>query len=170
MVRERVSALVVEVHPAAFEALEAGVFLELLEFAVEVVLGEELDLAGFVALLALAGAEDREELPHGMVDHVLEFLLETRVSGVGVGGLDEVIDASEEVGAVAGAHEFLGGGGRFGAPVEWSAAIGVGLLALAGAEGIVAVFDLVGWQGGIPLSGLGALGKDGGECAQFPSL
>lgn len=95
------SAFVVVVFPVPLKAAEAGVLVELLDFTVPVVIGDEFDLASFVFILPLGGGDDGEELPIGVMDGVFQAAAEVGASGVGVGGFDEVVWQSKKEGAVA---------------------------------------------------------------------
>ena len=86
---------------------------------------------------ALGEAVDGEEAPVRLVDRLFQAGLQVAIPAVRVGGGDEVIDEPEEVGAVAGTHQ-LHGGLRFrAAEVEGLATGGIGLAALAGAQGLL---------------------------------
>lgn len=76
-------------------------FVELLDFSVPVVVGNEFDLAALVFFLAFGGGDDGEEFPVGVMDGFFEFALELLAAGIGMCGFDEVVGESKEEGAVA---------------------------------------------------------------------
>ena len=128
------STVAVEVFPSSFVAFEAGAFVEFVRLFAEEVFGDEFDFSDLVLRPAFGGAEDGEEAPVRFVDGLFQVALQVGFPGVRVGGGDEVIDEPEEVGAVAGAHQLLGGLRFRAAEVEWLAAGGIGLAAFAGAQ------------------------------------
>lgn len=108
--------------------------MEFMGFSVFEILGDEFDFSGFVGGAAFGGSEDGEEAPVGFVDVFFQAVFQIAGPGVGMLGGDEVVDQAEEEGAVAGAHELLGGFRFRGAEVIGLAAGGVGFAAFAGAE------------------------------------
>ena len=110
------------------------------EDAVLIVLGDEFDLAGLVTGLALAAADDGEELPTGLIGEGLDAGAGFRSFPVGMGGVHQVVDAAEKVGAVAGTHQLFRRLGQGFAIVVGRAAKAVGKAAFAGAKGDVADF------------------------------
>ena len=72
---------------------------ELLDLAVPVVIGDELDLAPVVVLLSFGGRDDGEELPIGVVNGVFQIPAKIGAAAIGVGGFDEVIRQPEKEGA-----------------------------------------------------------------------
>ncbi len=125
------SPLPIQIFPRSFITLKPGAFVEFVGLSFLEIFGDEFDFAGLVLGSAFGGAEDGEEVPVGIVDAFFETEFQIGGAGVRVLGGDEVIDQSEEKGAVAGAHELLGGGGFRGAEVKWLAAGGVGFAAFA---------------------------------------
>lgn len=111
-----------------------GMFVELLDFSVPVVVGNEFDLATLVFFLAFGGGDDGEEFPVGVVDGIFKFTLKAVATRVGVSGFDKVVDQSKKEGAVAGTHESLGGVWKCLVLVKGEAAVPVGFFAFAGAE------------------------------------
>lgn len=96
------------------------------------VTGDELDFSDLVCRRSLGGTDDVEVAPEELVDVAFVFRLQVGFAGVGVGGLDEVVDETEIVGAVSGAHEVLGGLWLGPAVVEEHAALVVAFVAAAG--------------------------------------
>jgi len=129
------SPFAVEIFPVAFEALEAGAFVEFAGLIILEVFCDKLDFSGLVAFPALGAAEDGEEAPVDLVDGFLDPGFQVGLPGVGVGGADEVVHEPEEVGAVAGTHQLFRSVRLGPAEVEWLAASAVGFPALAGAQG-----------------------------------
>lgn len=129
--------------------------MELLLFVVPIVFGDEFNLAGLVVFFAFGGGDDGEKLPVGVVDGALKIVLEVFLTFVGVGRFDEVVDESKEEGAIARAHQLLGGLGLLFATMEGQAAFVVALFALAGAEGFLAH----GWDSVSFLSHAGSFEK-----------
>ena len=109
----------------------------LLDLAVPVVVGDKLDLAAVVFLLALGSRDDGEEFPVGVVDRFLKFPAQAGTPAIGVGRFDEVIRESEKEGTITGPHECFGRVGKGFVLVKAKATILVGLRTLAGAEGYV---------------------------------
>ena len=112
---------------------------ELLDLAVPEVVPDEFDLAALVFLLAFRGRNDGEEFPIGVMDGFLKIVAETGAAGVGMSGFDEVIREPEKEGAVARAHEFLGGFRQGLVLMKAEAAVLIAFGAFTGAEGNVAL-------------------------------
>lgn len=108
--------------------------MEFLRFAVQEIVGDEFHFADLVVFPAFGGFNDPQKFPVHRVNGFLELFPEISGSGVGVGGLVEVVAQAEEIGAVAGAHQLLGGF-RFGPTIVIRhAAFRIAETALAGAE------------------------------------
>ena len=92
---------------------------------------------------------------------VFQLVLQVRFAGVGVGGVDEVVDSAEKVGAVAGSHQLLGGLGSSLPIVIGHAARCIAETAFAGAEecfplfwdfsGFVFTRGVSGWRAAIQM-------------------
>lgn len=111
-----------------------GMFVELLDFSVPVVVGNEFDLATLVFFLAFGGGDNGEEFPVGVVDGIFKFTLKAVATRVGVSGFDKVVDQSKKEGAVARAHEGLGGFWKCFVLMIGKTAVLIAFLAFAGAE------------------------------------
>jgi len=61
-----------------------GMFVELLDFSVPVLVGNEFDLAALVFFLAFGGGDDGEEFPVGVVYGIFKFTLKAVATRVGV--------------------------------------------------------------------------------------
>lgn len=113
--------------------------MEFVALVPEIVFGDELDLAGAVVLLALGAVENGELAPERVVKVVLDLAGEGDGALVGVGGLEEVVEEAEKVGAVSRPHQERGGLGPGSSVVEGHAAGGIALPAiLAGADRFLA--------------------------------
>lgn len=152
---EEFLASVINILPSSLEAFEAGVFVEFLLFVIPIVFGDELDLSSLVVLTTFGGGDDCEKLPVGVMDGALKIVLEVFLTFVGVGRFDEVVDESKEEGAIARAHQLLGGLGFLLPAMERKAAFVVAILALARAEGFLAH----GWDSVSFLSHAGSFEK-----------
>src|SRR5690606_7613070 len=113
--RARLHHVAVGVVPAALDLAEAGPLVVRERVPLHLVAGDELHLAGLVVRAAGGGRHDLEPLPGGLLRPLLGRGLVHLLGGAGIVGGEDPRDLAEGVGAVARAHERLGGRRRLGA-------------------------------------------------------
>lgn len=90
--------------------------MELVQFAIQKILGDELNFAGLVIPCSPTRLDYGQIGPVDLMNHLFQFRLKIRIFGIRMGRIDQIINSAKKVSAITRTHQLLRGP-RFGLTV-----------------------------------------------------
>lgn len=108
--------LVIKVLPVPFVASKSGTLMEFKRLRVHKIARDEFHLPHFVLFAPFRYIHNVQIAPIHLVNRFFQLTLQSRLTGFGMGRLNQVVDEAKEISTVAGPHQLLSRLG-FGFPV-----------------------------------------------------